>query len=101
MDHWKHRTAGMKCRTCMYFVAKDVNSLCGGAEAQRDEMEKLADMAADKIADRLGGPVAPLQHDPFRGRLGRCRRNAPTMKGWPAIFEGDWCGDHKLDENKI
>ena len=28
--------------------------------------------------------------------VGRCRRNAPTMKGWPVIFPGDWCGDHKL-----
>ena len=28
--------------------------------------------------------------------VGRCRRNAPTIKGWPVIFPGDWCGDHKL-----
>jgi len=33
--------------------------------------------------------------------LGRCRRHAPSMNGWPVMFEGDWCGDHKLDENKI
>ena len=33
--------------------------------------------------------------------LGRCRRNAPTMKGWPVMYTTDWCGDHKLDENKI
>jgi hypothetical protein len=32
--------------------------------------------------------------------LGRCRRHAPTMNGWPVMFERDWCGDHKLDENK-
>lgn len=36
-----------------------------------------------------------------RGLLGRCRRHAPTMNGYPAVFETDWCGDHKLDENKI
>jgi len=34
-------------------------------------------------------------------KLGRCRRRAPTMNGYPAVFENDWCGDHKLDENKI
>lgn len=34
------------------------------------------------------------------GRLGRCRRHAPTMSGYPAVFEDDWCGDHKLDETK-
>lgn len=35
------------------------------------------------------------------GALGRCRRHAPTMNGYPAVFPNDWCGDHKLDENKI
>jgi hypothetical protein len=34
------------------------------------------------------------------GRLGRCRKHSPTLCGWPALFEQDWCGDHKLDENK-
>ena len=33
--------------------------------------------------------------------IGRCRRNAPTMKGWPVLFLSDWCGEHKIDENKI
>lgn len=33
--------------------------------------------------------------------LGRCRKHAPTLNGWPAVFNTDWCGDHKLDENKI
>lgn len=32
--------------------------------------------------------------------FGRCRRHAPTMSGYPAVFSTDWCGDHKLDENK-
>lgn len=36
-----------------------------------------------------------------RGPLGRCRKHAPTMNGFPAVFYTDWCGDHKLDENKI
>lgn len=34
-------------------------------------------------------------------RLGRCRRRAPTLNGWPAVWDSDWCGDHKLDEEKI
>jgi hypothetical protein len=33
--------------------------------------------------------------------IGRCRRMAPTMRGFPVVFESDWCGEHKLDENKI
>lgn len=33
--------------------------------------------------------------------FGRCRRHAPIMSGFPAVFGADWCGDHKLDENAI
>ena len=33
--------------------------------------------------------------------LGRCRRHAPTMNGYPVVFVNDWCGDHRIDENKI
>lgn len=71
-DPWKNRSAGMCCRTCMYFVPKK--------------------------------PTDPEQHEPLfksNGVLGRCRRHAPTMSGFPAVFESDNCGDHKLDENKI
>ena len=32
--------------------------------------------------------------------LGRCRRRAPTMAGFPAAYGHDWCGDHKLDEKE-
>lgn len=27
---------------------------------------------------------------------GRCRRHAPTLAGWPVVYDTDWCGDHKL-----
>ena len=33
--------------------------------------------------------------------LGRCRRHAPTLSGFPAVFRDDWCGDHKIDELKV
>jgi hypothetical protein len=35
--------------------------------------------------------------------LGRCRRHAPcqVILGWPSVFTTDWCGDFKLDENKL
>ncbi len=33
--------------------------------------------------------------------IGRCRKRAPTLNGWPVMFSTDWCGDHKLDETKI
>ena len=31
----------------------------------------------------------------------RCRRHAPTMNGYPAVFKTDWCGDHKLSKQTI
>ena len=33
--------------------------------------------------------------------IGRCRRHAPAMSGYPVVYPHDWCGDHKLDETKI
>jgi len=35
------------------------------------------------------------------GNVGRCRRHAPTISGYPVVFVSDWCGDHKLDETKV
>jgi hypothetical protein len=32
--------------------------------------------------------------------IGRCRRHAPTLQGWPVVYPTDWCGDHKLNERK-
>lgn len=36
-----------------------------------------------------------------REDFGRCRRNAPTMKGFVPVFASDWCGEHRMDENKL
>ena len=38
---------------------------------------------------------------PKTEKLGRCRANSPTIKGWPALFPTDWCGNHKLDEDAV
>ena len=43
----------------------------------------------------------PEVNDPDINKVGRCRRHAPTMNGYPAVFELDWCGDHKIDETKL
>ena len=71
-DPWAHRARSMRCTTCMFFVPK----IPSGKSEQN--------MREDDV------PV-----------LGRCRRRSPSMSGYPAVFETDWCGDHKLDENKI
>ena len=63
-DPWAHRSAGMRCGTCMWFVEK------------KRELFRTSQ------------------------RVGRCRRHAPTLFGYPVVFTNDWCGDHKLDEKK-
>ena len=64
-DPWKHRSDGMRCRTCIWFVPKTTQLLGEASE------------------------------------IGRCRRHAPTMGGYPVVYVTDWCGDHRLDENKV
>lgn len=64
-DHWQHRSIGMRCRTCRFWVVK---------------------------ATEGEAPKNPL---------GRCRRHAPTTNGFVPTFAGDWCGDHRLDENRV
>src|SRR5690606_24190783 len=51
-DPWIHRSKGMKCKTCMWFVPKVVPK--SGVLGQKE----------------------PETYD-----LGRCRRHAPTMSG--------------------
>lgn len=41
--------------------------------------------------------VVPQNHK----TVGRCRRHAPTMSGYPLVYMDDWCGDHRIDENKV
>ncbi len=62
-DPWKHRSAGMRCQTCIWFVLKELTT--------------------------------------GKSSVGRCRRHAPTMNGYPVVYMTDWCGDHRIDENKV
>lgn len=77
-DNWKHRSAKMKCQTCMFYVPK-VGPHTG-------------DVATDE-------PDA-VPRDLF-AVIGRCRERSPTIKGWPAMYPGDWCGAHKIDQDKL
>jgi len=39
--------------------------------------------------------------NPKAPEIGRCRKHAPTMSGFPVVYPTDWCGDHRVDENKL
>lgn len=45
-------------------------------------------------------PTGPATHE-GQHVIGRCRRHAPSMNGYPVVYETDWCGDHRVDENKV
>lgn len=67
-DPWVHRSSGMRCKTCIWFVKKEPTGFIS---------------------------------NPGQQEIGRCRRHAPTMGGYPVVYMTDWCGDHRLDENKV
>jgi hypothetical protein len=82
-DNWGDRLSRMICKTCRFFVPKQVPEYSmGGAAPEAQSQEH---------PPRLGIP--PIHYD-----LGRCRRHAPTLRGWPVVYNTDWCGDHKLSE---
>ena len=92
-DNWKHRSANMLCGTCMYFVEKiKALPIPGGSSVSDNNCYPPSVNAKIDIDTEITIP---------QSALGRCRRHAPTRKGWPAIFSADWCGDHKIDEDKI
>lgn len=74
-DNWKHRSVNMVCGTCMYYVPK---TFIDHFVEKGKQVEKET-----------------------TSHIGRCRRNAPTIKGYPVVFNTDWCGEHKLDETKV
>lgn len=69
-DPWIHRSKGMRCGTCIWFVEK------------QSIVKRNPDTTPETI-------------------VGRCRRHAPTMNGYPVVYMTDWCGDHRIDENKV
>lgn len=73
-DPWAHRSEGMRCKTCMWFAPKYPD---GGFKCE-------------------GNVITPPPVN-----VGRCRRHAPSMTGYPVVFVNDWCGDHKLNENTL
>jgi len=100
-DPWKHRAANMRCRTCMFFVVKALPEPEPRVIVFKPRATGATAVLSDALAEALRRPGEVVEfHSPPVERVGRCRRRAPTMDGYPVVFTNDWCGDHKLDETK-
>jgi hypothetical protein len=42
-----------------------------------------------------------LYYVPKNEIIGRCRFNPPTLKGFIPVYPIDWCGQHRLNEQKL
>jgi len=54
----------------------------------------------DHSNDNMRCATCLWSHRKTDGTL-RCRAHAPTTKGFPVMFNDDWCGEHKLDGRKM
>jgi hypothetical protein len=82
----------------MWFVAKaPLPPLVSGDSGEVVTDQKPGDFV------RVDNPniLVRMTHDDPRGAIGRCRKRAPTLGGYPVVWTTDWCGDHKLDETKV
>lgn len=76
-------------------------------QARKESLERLAEQLdpwvhrAENMRCKTCMWFAPKKGNDGIVNLGRCRRHAPTMNGYPVVFVNDWCGDHKLNENNI
>lgn len=93
-DPWKHRSDGMRCKSCMWFAPK-VSSQTMPAPSDADVERAFKRVLKGQLSRQ---DFKTLVSPPPVYDLGRCRRHAPTMSGYPAVFVNDWCGDHKLNE---
>ncbi len=88
---------------CPYTIAyeeilnKDVFTVIG-LKTKEKEMSNATNK--DNWKDKATGMVCSTctNYAPKNEYIGRCRRNAPTMNGFPAVFPSDWCGDHKMND---
>lgn len=100
MDNWKDRDKGRRCRSCISFVRKLKVSYAVDSN-KGDFKEKGASFDEIRSHNDLAGIISSPVSD-NKNIVGRCRRHAPVgNEGWPVVFETDWCGDFKLDENKV
>ena len=74
------------CRTCGWCMKEDITIWQQITDDHKKGFVKVGDYGSlEKVTNTVS----------------RCRKNAPTMSGYPVVFEDDWCGEHKFDEGKV
>lgn len=70
----------------------------GAAQVKQPEADPEADPWIHRsVRMRCRTCMFYVLKEPSR-ELGRCRRHAPTVDGFPMVYTNDWCGDHELHE---
>jgi hypothetical protein len=59
--------------------------------------EGVVSQPAKLVTDNCETCMYYVQRQSLTQPVGRCRRNAPTMEGFPIVCPADWCGEHTLD----
>lgn len=94
-DPWEHRSEGMRCSTCMWYVPKVGDLYAVLQDGVRMPLLPSPHHVAQESADAMRKAYVAKTFEVVPTK-GRCRRHAPTMGGYPVVFPDDWCGDHKL-----
>lgn len=83
-DDVAQRPLTRSCNTCRHYEE------AGTAEARKALYNRLIANGANDEEAR-----GALRHRERCG-LGECHRRAPALKGWPAVYSLDRCGDHEF-----
>lgn len=67
----------------------------------KDEKEKVNELVLDPWVHRAETMrcFSCMWYAPKGEDIGRCRRYAPSMNGYPVVYPIDWCGEHKIRGN--
>lgn len=90
----------MRCQYCDNKVRTDDPEMSGGFPANRDPWrDREIQMKCTRCMWFI--EKVPTQGPTNPRIVGRCRRHAPTVGGFPVVYGNDWCGDHRVNEETI
>lgn len=70
--------------------------MSGRAEQEEQVVQQNDPWAGRALGMRCHTCMFYVPKSDTGNKIGRCRRHAPTMSGFPIVYPVDWCGDHRL-----